>query len=522
MKEPGAGLPARSRGAATLVAAGILLSRIAGLIRERVFAHFFGDSPVADAFRQAFRIPNFLQTLFGEGVLSASFIPVYAGLMAGKEEEEAQRVAGAVFTILACLSSVLVLLGVLATPWLIGAIAPGFQGAKRELTISLVRILFPGAGFLVMAAWCLGILNSHRRFFLSYSVSVLWNLAMIAALIGFGPRNGQERLAVILAWASVVGSAVQFAAQLPAVMSLLRALRLGFETHLESVRTVFRNFGPVFVSRGVGQLSAYIDSVLASWLPDGAVSALAYGQTIYMLPVSLFGMSVSAAELPEMSTSADDELRKRLETGLRRIAYLVIPSAVAFLALGDVVAGGVLQGGRFKHGDAIYVWAILAGSGVGLLASTQSRLYSSAFWALKDTRTPLRFAIIRVALTTVLGYLCSRPLPPLLGIDPRWGAAGLTASAGLSGWIEFALLRRSLGQRIGRVAGTAGYLMRFWASAVVAAGAAWAVKLALAGAKGPVVTAILVLGPFGLIYLPLADAGLARRLLNGLYRKRSF
>jgi putative peptidoglycan lipid II flippase len=426
----------RARGAASLVAAGIFLSRIAGLVRERVFAHYFGNSYVADAFKAAMRIPNFLQNLFGEGVLSASFIPVYAGLLARDTEdakEEAGRVAGAVFAILALLTSVLVLVGVVATPLLIDVIAAGFHGARRELTITLVRILFPGAGLLVLSAWCLGILNSHRRFFLSYSVPVLWNAAMIGAMFWFGPRAGQERLVAIVAWASVAGSAAQFLVQLPVVLRLVPALRIQMATHLESVRMVIRNFGPVFVSRGVVQLSAYIDSWIASWLPETAVSALGYAQTIYLLPVSLFGMSVSASELPEMSRAVGSEseiaarLRVRLVGGLRRIAYFVIPSVVAFLALGDIVAGAIYQstGGKFLHEDSVYEWGILAGSGVGLLASTQGRLFSSAFYALKDTRTPLKFAVIRVALTTVLGYLAALPLPPLIGIDPKWGAASV-------------------------------------------------------------------------------------------------
>jgi putative peptidoglycan lipid II flippase len=221
---------------------------------------------------------------------------------------------------------VLVLGGVLATPLLIDAIAPGFHGAKRALTVSLVRILFPGAGLLVLSAWCLGILNSHRRFFLSYSVPVIWNAAMITALLWFGPRSGQERLAGIVAWASVIGSAAQFLAQLPVVLQVAPRLRMQLATKLASVRTVIRNFGPVFVSRGVVQLSAYVDSLLASLLPTGAVAALAYAQTIYLLPVSLFGMSVSASELPEMSSAVggDEEvaayLRGRLVGGLRRIA----------------------------------------------------------------------------------------------------------------------------------------------------------------------------------------------------------
>jgi putative peptidoglycan lipid II flippase len=156
-----------SRNHAFLVGAGIFLSRIAGLVRERVFAHYFGNSGVADAFKAAFRIPNFLQNMFGEGVLSASFIPVYAKLLAHKDEEEARRTAGAVAGLLGLCVSIIVLVGVFATPILIYFIAPGFHDEKRELTIRLVRILFPGAGLLVLSAWCLGVLNSHRRVFVS-------------------------------------------------------------------------------------------------------------------------------------------------------------------------------------------------------------------------------------------------------------------------------------------------------------------------------------------------------------------
>ncbi|HEX8424452.1 MAG TPA: lipid II flippase MurJ, partial [Pyrinomonadaceae bacterium] len=161
---------------AFLVGAGILLSRIVGLIRQRVFAYYFGNSAAKDAFDAAFKIPNFLQNVFGEGALSASFIPVYANLLARKDEREAGRVAGAIFALLALITSLLVLLGVLTTPYLISLIAYGFEGERRELTIRLVKIFFPGAGLLVLSAWCLGVLNSHRRFFLSYTAPVIWNL----------------------------------------------------------------------------------------------------------------------------------------------------------------------------------------------------------------------------------------------------------------------------------------------------------------------------------------------------------
>jgi putative peptidoglycan lipid II flippase len=507
---------------AFLVGAGILLSRIVGLVRQRVFAYYFGNSAAMDAFNAAFRIPNFLQNVFGEGALSASFIPVYARLLAKSQDEgesaaaraayaeEAQRVAGAVITLLALVTSVLVLLGVLATPLLINIIAPGFEGERRDLAIRLVKIFFPGAGLLVLSAWCLGVLNSHRRFFLSYTAPVIWNVAIIAALIGFGSRVEQFPLAEYAAWGSVIGSALQFAVQLPTVLGLLKRLRPSLGTANESVRTVARNFLPVFVSRGVVQISAFVDAMLASLLGTGAVSALGYTQSLYTLPVSLFGMSVSAAELPAMSSALGDtqavaeQLRARLDAGLRQIAVYIVPSSMGFLALGDVMVGALYQTGRFKSTDTIYVWGILAGAAVGLLASTLGRLYASTYYALHDTRTPLRYAVVRVILTTVLGYLFAIPLPPALGIDRNWGAAGLTVSAGIAGWVEFYLLRRKLNRRIGQTGLPFSYVVKLWTAAGASAALAWGIRLMLPPVH-PIILAALVLTPYGLLYFAITS-----------------
>jgi putative peptidoglycan lipid II flippase len=494
---------------ALLVAAGILLSRTAGLIRDRVFAHYFGNSAAADAFRAAFRIPNLLQNLFGEGVLSASFIPVYARLLAHEDSAEAGRVAGAVVTLLALVVSLLVLTGVLTTPYLIDGIVPGFTGEKRDLTIRLVKILFPGAGLLVFSAWCLGVLNSHGRFFMSYAAPVLWNAAMIATLFGFGSRMSQFPLAATLAWGSVAGSALQVSIQLPSVLRLVKHLRLSLHVAVPGVRMVVRNFVPVFISRGVVQISAYVDALLASFLPTGAVAALSYAQTLYILPVSLFGMSVSAAELPAMSSARGNEqevavyLRRRLDAGLRRVAFFVIPSAIAFLALGDVIAAAVYQSGRFTYDDAVYVWGILAGAALGLLASTLGRLYASAYYALRDTRTPLYFAVVRIALGTGLGYLCAIPLPTALGLDARWGVAGLTFASSLSGWVELALLRGTLNRRIGRTGLPAALVAKLWGAAVTGGVAAWLVKMVI-GPQHPILAAVPILITYGFVYFGLS------------------
>ena len=527
----------RHKGAALLVASGILLSRLAGLIRQTMMARYLGAGMAADAFNAAFRIPNMLQNLFGEGVLSASFIPEYAGLLGKGDEEEATRLAGAVAGMLALTASIIVLLGVLTAPWLVAIIANGFSGEKRDLTVLLTRILFPGAGLLVFSAWCLGILNSHRRFFMSYTAPVVWNLAMVMTLILFHKNHNEVQLAMYLAYGSVVGSALQFGIQLPQVFQLAHGIRPRLTAAAESVRNVFRNFVPAFVGRGVVQLSAYVDAWLASYLGNGAVSSFTYAQAIYVLPISLFGMAISAAELPAMSRAVGSTaeigayLRGRLRDGLERIAYFIVPSVVALFALGDLIVHLLFESGRFQRGNTIWVWEILIGSCVGLLASTMGRLYSSTFYAMRDTRTPLRFAVVRVILTTGLGYLFALVLPPMLGIDPKLGAAGLTASAGIAGWVEFYLLRRTLDKRIGKTRFIPARMVRLWIAAIAGAVLPWAYKIAVdrgsplisahENAVHSKLAALMLLAVYGLTYLALTAAFRIPEAANVLGRVRT-
>jgi putative peptidoglycan lipid II flippase len=269
---------------------------------------------------------------------------------------------------------------------------------------------------------------------------------------------------------------------------------------------------PVLVSRGAVQLTGYIDAMIASLLPTGAVTGLTNAQLLYTLPVSLFGIAISAAELPAMSGDAardgapagrNDALRRRIDAGLQRLAFFIVPSAVAFAALGDVVAATLLQTGRFRPEDSRYVWAILAGSSIGLLATTMARLYSVAHYALGDTRRPLRYALVRLVLVTTLGYACAIVLPPAIGLAREWGAAGLTASAGVAGWVEFVLLRHSINARIGETGLRAGHMARLWTSGIVAALVAWGVRLLLPPLN-PLLRGALVLPVFGAGYLGLA------------------
>jgi putative peptidoglycan lipid II flippase len=398
----------------------------------------------------------------------------------------------------------------------------------------LVQVMFPGVGLLVLSAWSLGVLNSHRRFFLPYVSPVAMNVVMIATLVGFGPllggdAAGQARLATFLAWASVIGSAAQLLVQLPTVWRCDRKLRFALATADANVRGVLAQFGPVFVGRGVVQISAYVDNVLASLVGSGAVAVLSYAQVITMLPVSLFGMAISAAELPAMSGAlgTQDEvarvLRQRLSDGLHRIAFYVVPSSMAFLTIGDIIGATLYQSGQFGHDQVIWMWSVLAGSAVGLLAGTMGRLYASTWYALRNTRTPLGFAVLRVALTLGLGWLAALWLPGAVGVEARWGVAGLTASAGIAAWVECVLLRRSLVSRLGDVGVDRPYQAKLWAAAVGAALVALGVKLVL-GAERPLVLGLVAIPLYGMTYfaataaMGIAEAsafgGRLRRLLG--------
>jgi putative peptidoglycan lipid II flippase len=499
----------RSRLGALAVGAGIFLSRLAGLVRQRVVAHYLGTSVAAGAFNAAIRIPNLLQNLFGEGVLSASFIPVYSRLRAEGREEEANQVARVVFTLLLFLTSIAVALGILAAPLLVALIAPGFEGEVRALTVELVEIIFPGVGILVLSAWCLGVLNSHRRFFLSYVAPVLWNAGQVAALVAVGIQVGTSsdgvRLAHALAWGTVAGAGLQLAVQVPSALRLLKGFGLSFGFGAAPVKQVFSSFVPVVFARGVVQVSAFIDEALASLIGPTAIAGMAYATQLYLLPVSLFGMAISAAALPEMSSATGDaeaihaKVRSDVAVNRTRMGFFVIPSAIAFLSIGDAVIALLFQTGSFRASDTDFVWAILAGSAVGLYAATQSRLLSSAFYALSDTKAPLRFAIVRVTLGALGGWSVAVPLREHYGWPPVIAAAGLTAAAGIVAWIEMLLLSSALARRIGPVPRDWAAETRIVLSALLAAAGAFSVHRTLP-LEGPILDGAVTVATFGAVY----------------------
>ncbi|HEX2493983.1 MAG TPA: murein biosynthesis integral membrane protein MurJ [Steroidobacter sp.] len=518
-----AGSVRRSSAAAALVAAGIFLSRIVGLVRERVLATYFGAGLHADVFSAALRMPNVLQNLLGEGTLSASFIPVYSELLDQGRTQEAGRVAGAMFALLLAAAGAISLFGVLLAPVLVAVFTPGFGGERRELMIQVVRILFPMTGVLVLSAWALGILNSHRKFFIPYFAPVLWNAAIITALIAFGFQNDLDTLLITAAWGAFVGGLLQFGVQLPWVLRLDREIRLNTGRCEPAFKEILRNAGPAIMGRGVVQLSSYLDMVLASLLAIGAVARLRYAQTLYVLPVSLFGMSVAAAELPELARereSATEALRERTIAAVRRAAFLVVPSFLAFAFLGKVFVAGLYQAGEFDPANVLVVWLTLAAYSAGLLASTSTRIYQSAFFALRDTSTPARVAGLRVLTSALAGTVLmtqfeavsigSTNVPAGLLEHVRvaglpLGPVGLALGASVGAWLEWALLRASLVRRIGAVGVGIGRMARLFGAAGAAAASGYAVSVGV-GLLSPVPTAMLAAGVFGLVYFAAAQA----------------
>ena len=524
--------PVDSTRSSALVATGIFLSRIAGLLRESATAAVLATGPAADAFRAALRIPNLLQNLLGEGVLSAAFIPAYARLVAEGKEEEAGRVAGAIAGLLAALTGGLVLLAVVLARPLTAVLAPGFSGARYELTVDLVRIMTAGIGFLVLSAWCLGVLNTHRRFFLSYVAPVVWNAAQIAVLVTAWVIGASDTsTATALAWGVFAGGVLQFLVQVPTVLRVAPRLDISLRRDLEGVRTVMRRFGPAVLGRGVVQLGAYVDLLLASLLATGALAALGYAQILYLLPISLFAMSVAAAELPELSRTAHttEELQGRLDDGLRRIAFFIVFTAVAYLTAGDLIVAAVYERGQFTAADTTLVWLVVGAYALGLPAIGSSRLLQNVLYSVGDVRGPARIAGIRVAVAAVLGVLLMfqldrvvvlagelhnlgdlpsalRPLSERVRSDDdilRLGAAGLALASAAAAWLELGLLRARLRRQVGNVAPIGPSMTRLVPPAVVA-GLVLITLRALLGDLPSLLAFVLVVVPGGVVYLAVA------------------
>ena len=499
--------PTKSGRGAIAVGSGIFISKIFGFIRERVFAHYFGSSGFADAWWAALRMPNVVRNLLGEGTLSASLIPVYTSFLQEGRDSDAAKFAGASLGILTVLASAISLVGIVIAPVLVSAFFPLWDSETQELTVLLVRILFPMTGLFVISAWALAILNSHRRFFISFVAPVFWNLAMIVSMVAgsiYWNLEGRS-LVVALAWGSLIGGAITLAVQVPFLLRHVTGMSASLGRGVAGIREAVRNFIPVVSARGIVNVSSWIDMILAGRLLPGALAVMGYAQTLSNLPVSLFGTGVAAAELPELSRMRPQDrtaLAERVSESLHRALFFLVPSAIGYLAMGDLIVGALYQTGAFGEAQTLVTWSVLSMYALGIPASASSRVLSSAFYALRDTRTPAKMAYLRVFISVGVGILAMFPADQLGFSTLRLGAAGLAFGSSSGAWVEYVMLRRSLTRSIGQHGVARGLVLRLLLAAAVAAMAGVLVQLLLP-AWHPALTACVALLPFGLTYVVL-------------------
>lgn len=473
-------------------AAGILVSRVFGLLREVLIGALLPlQAPAATAFRLAMRLPNVIQNLLGEGSLSASFVPVYAKLIEDKQEAEARRVAGAILGVLSLVIAIIVTILMIGASVIVKVMGPGLDKETQDLAAMLLRITAPGIGLLGISAWCLGILNSHRQYFLAYVAPTLWNGAQIAALllaallVQLGDGPSEKTIVTWLALAVLLGSALQLGVQVPRV----RFLTQGVTPHLRregKTRVVLRRFGPAVGARGIVQISSLVDLFLAGYLVSGAIPIIALVTPLYILPISLFGFSVATTELTEMSRQSDraDIVARRVRIGLRKVALAAGLCTPILVFGGRSIIGTLYQWPSNLFGrdaisadGAIVIGLTLGVYALGLPASMSARISQNALFSLGDVTTPARIAAVRLAVLTTASVLVMFQADRLRVIDgvihgwdqlPHWqfwqpvdqairhsndaaphlGPVGVAVGAMTASWTEWALLRMRLRRKL--------------------------------------------------------------------------
>ncbi|MDA3038591.1 MAG: hypothetical protein O3C27_03505 [Actinomycetota bacterium] len=534
---------AENRSDANNVAAAILLSRVFGLLREAFIGATLGLTAAAVAFRLAMRIPNIIQNLLGEGALGASFVPVYARLLEDENDIEARRVAGGVLGFLLAVIAATVAGIVLAAGPLVSVLGAGLDPDTQDLATSLTRITAAGVGLLGVSAWSLAILNSHRQYFLGYAAPVAWNVVQIGllgtvAVFGLaetGPDGAtdHQKLATWLALAVLVGSALQLGVMLPRVAALTDHVlpHLGREGE---TGTVLRRFLPAVGARGVVQLSGFIDLFLAGLLASGAVALLSLVQPLYLLPISVFGFSVATTELTEMSrqSAKTSALARRVGIGLRKVTLAAGVCTAIFAFGGDEIAQALyrwpsqLLGTDLLNSDQNRVIGLtLAAYALALPASMSARISQNALFALGDTRTPARIALVRLVAMVVASVLFMFQLDRLEMVDgvvrgwgdlPHWafweplptaarhiegqarlGPIGLGVGALCASSTEWLLLRRALEQQLRRPV-SSGMAFPVFAASLGAGVCVWLVASfsALPGPLGAVAVGVVGLAAY--------------------------
>lgn len=429
-------------------AAGVLgfatiLSRIMGMVRDIVVSRLFGAGLATDAFFAAFQIPNMLRRFFAEGALTSAFVPIFSENYAQRGEQEARELANTCFTLLTIVMACLTILGIIFSPAIVSLMFPGFRAlsGKFELTVFLNRLMFPYIFFISLVALCMGILNTVRHFFTPAISTVFLNFSMIAAAVFL---HGMFQIPILsLAIGVLAGGFIQLLLQLPVLYYKGFSVRPRFDFRHPAVRRIILLMGPSVFGVGVYYLNLTVSNILASLLPQGSVSYLYYAQRLFEFPQGIITVSVAQAVLPSMSRQAaageTRQLMDSLRFGLRITLFITIPAMVGLMVCATPVFSLLFMGGEFDYAKAIKSAEALRYYSLGLAMVAMVRVLIPAFYALKDTRTPVFTAFAAFLLNAALSLLLMGPL--LHG----GLALATTISAGGNMILLYIMLRRKIG-----------------------------------------------------------------------------
>ena len=429
-----------------------LASRVTGLVRELLMASMFGASALTDAFNVAFRIPNLFRRLFAEGAFSQAFVPVLATSRAQHGDEATREVIDNVATALAWSVLLLSVLGVLAAPWLVWAMASGLQQDARgyDAAVNMTRWMFPYIAFMSMVALSAGILNSWKRFAVPAATPVLLNVSVILATWFLSPWLAKQGFESIYALpvGVMVGGFLQLAVQIPALARLGLLPRVGVGPARikkawtnPATRNILRLMGPALLGVGVAQISLLINTQIASHLAPGSVSWLTYADRLMEFPTAILGVALGVVLMPQLAaakaTGDGERYAAMLDWGLRLVVLLALPCAAALLVFSQPLVSVLYHYGAFTDRDVQQTTLALTGYGVGLLGLVAIKVLAPGYYASQDIRTPVRIAIVVLVLTQVLNVL----------LVPHLAHAGLALSIGLgalvnAAWLLLGLLRR--------------------------------------------------------------------------------
>ncbi len=389
-------------------------SRILGFLRDMAMAFFFGTGNGADAFFVAFTIPNLLRRLFAEGTMTVSFIPVFSDYLINDGKEEAFKVARITMTILSIVLFFIVLLGIIFSPQIIAIFAPGFRGdmQKWELTVSLTRVMFPYILFISMTALAMGVLNSMGHFLAPASAPIFLNISMIASMFLISPL--MKRPIVGLAWGVIIGGVLQVLLQFGPLFKRGITFRPSFEFNHPAVRSILKLMLPAIFGASIYQLNVVVIRLLASLLEPGSVSYLYYADRLAQFPLGIFAVAIGTAVLPSMSKMVAegrvDDLKRTFTDSLSMTLFITIPAAVGLIALRVPIISLLFYRGEFDFSSVILTAEALLFFAVGLPAVSGVRVMANAFYASKDTATPVKIGAVSIALNIILCIILMEPL----------------------------------------------------------------------------------------------------------------